>query len=93
MQLTPNHTYNAGRPWDSYAFAATKSFNPAAKGLSALYAQAACGAAESAEDVLLELQVPFWIGADDVHVDIGEQQLHVSVRNTFCFSRTYWTSR
>ncbi|DBA99584.1 hypothetical protein WJX82_005130 [Trebouxia sp. C0006] len=48
---------------------------------------------ESADDVLLEIQVPFWIDADDVRVDIGEQQLHVYVRNTFCFCRTYWTNR
>lgn len=51
------------------------------------------GHAESEEDVQLELQVPFWIDANDVHIDIGEHQLQVSVRNTFCFSRTYWTSR
>lgn len=50
-------------------------------------------AAESADDVLLEIQVPFWIDADDVRVDIGEQQLHVYVRNTYCFCRTYWTNR
>ena len=37
--------------------------------------------------------MPFWIDANDVHIDIGEHQLQVSVRNTFCFSRTYWTSR
>lgn len=51
------------------------------------------GYAESEEDVQLELQVPFWIDANDVHIDIEEHQLRVSVRNTFCFSRTYWTSR
>lgn len=51
------------------------------------------GHAESEEDVQLELQVPFWIDASDVHIDIEEHQLRVSVRNTFCFSRTYWTSR
>lgn len=37
--------------------------------------------------------MPFWIDAKDVHIDIEEHQLQVSVRNTFCFSRTYWTSR
>ena len=49
--------------------------------------------AETNDDVLLEVQVPFWIEASDVHVDIGEQQLQVSVRNTLCFCRTYWTNR
>ena len=51
------------------------------------------GHLESEEDVQLELQVPFWIDANDVRVDIGEHQLKVSVRNTFRFSRTYWMSR
>lgn len=37
--------------------------------------------------------MPFWIDTDDVRIDIGEQQLKVYVRNTFCFSRTYWMSR
>ena len=52
-----------------------------------------CNHAESEEDVQLELQVPFWIDANEVHIDIGEHQLKVSVRNTFCFSRSYWISR
>lgn len=51
------------------------------------------GPAESQDDVQLEIQVPFWIDGSDVHVAIGEHQLHVGVRNTICFSRTYWTSR
>ena len=51
------------------------------------------GHAESQDDVQLEMQVPFWIDSSDVHIDIGEQQLRVSVRNTFCFFRTYWISR
>ncbi|KAL3154051.1 hypothetical protein ABBQ32_013597 [Trebouxia sp. C0010 RCD-2024] len=47
---------------------------------------------ESQNDVQLEMQVPFWIDGSDVHIAIGEQQLHVAVRNTICFSRTYWMS-
>ncbi|KAL3140047.1 hypothetical protein ABBQ38_004327 [Trebouxia sp. C0009 RCD-2024] len=51
-----------------------------------------CMTKQSQDDVQLEIQVPFWIDGSDVHVAIGEHQLHVGVRNTICFSRTYWTS-
>ena len=62
-------------------------------GVAFLHSISLFGNAESQDDVQLEVQVPFWIDSSDVHIDIGEQQLRVSVRNTFCFLRTCWISR
>ena len=49
--------------------------------------------ADSGSDILMEIPVPFYIDASDVHVDIGAERLQVSVRNTLAFSRTYWRPR
>eukprot|EP00887_Chlorella_sp_A99_P002814 scaffold6.g2814.t1 len=45
---------------------------------------------ENADDVVLELTLPFWIEAEDVRVDVGERELDVAVRNTLRVRRTYW---
>ena len=49
--------------------------------------------ADSGNDILMEIPVPFYIDASDVHVNIGVDRLQVSVRNTLAFSRTYWKHR
>ncbi|PSC71468.1 heat shock [Micractinium conductrix] len=45
---------------------------------------------ETEDDVLLELELPFWIDAEDCRVEFGERQLSVDVRNTLRLERTYW---
>ena len=44
-------------------------------------------------DVLLEVDVPFWICPEDVTVRIMPDRLHVSVRNELSLCRTYWHNR
>lgn len=43
--------------------------------------------------MLLELELPFWIDAEDCRVEFGERQLSVDVRNTLRLERTYWRNR
>ncbi|KAL4457675.1 hypothetical protein ABPG75_012540 [Micractinium tetrahymenae] len=45
---------------------------------------------ETEDDVLLELELPFWIEREDVAVDFGHDRLRVGVRNTLQLARTYW---
>lgn len=49
-----------------------------------------CCPAETDDDVVLEFVLPFWIEAEDVHVEFGEQELVVEVSNTLLVRRTYW---
>ena len=48
--------------------------------------------AETADDVLVEVELPFWIDAEDVCVRFGEARLEVEVHNTMRLHRTYWRS-
>lgn len=50
-------------------------------------------AAETQDDVLLELELPFWIEREDVAVEFGREQLRVGVHNTLQLMRTYWRDR
>lgn len=50
-------------------------------------------AAEAEDDLLLELELPFWIEHDAVGVAFGERQLAVDVRNTLRLRRTYWRNK
>ena len=43
--------------------------------------------------MILEVELPFWIDADDVAVEFGERQLALTVRNTLHVRRTYWRNR
>lgn len=45
---------------------------------------------DSDDDVLLNFEVPFWIDADDVRVDITEEGIIVEVRNELFVKRTFW---
>ena len=49
--------------------------------------------AESDTDVLLEVDLPFWIYPDDVSVRILPDQLHITVRNELSLTRTYWQNK
>lgn len=49
--------------------------------------------AETIDDVVLELQLPFWIEAGDVRVRITERELRVDVRNTLHLRRSFWRNR
>jgi len=42
------------------------------------------------EDVVLHMELPFWIDPEDVYVRFGEEELEVHVRNTLHLRRTYW---
>ncbi|KAI3436650.1 hypothetical protein D9Q98_006066 [Chlorella vulgaris] len=44
-------------------------------------------------DVLLEVELPFWIDPEDVNVRFTEHELVASVRNTLNLRRTYWRNR
>ena len=47
---------------------------------------------ETDEDVLLQIELPFWIDPEDVRVDIGEVDVTVEVRNAYSLKRRYWRS-
>lgn len=49
--------------------------------------------AESDADVLLEVDLPFWICPEDVTVRILPDRMLVSVRNELSLCRTYWQNR
>ncbi|KAK9810351.1 hypothetical protein WJX72_009272 [[Myrmecia] bisecta] len=48
---------------------------------------------ESDDDVLLELEVPFWTDAEDVKVRFLADQLRVDVRSSLSVTRSYWRAR
>jgi hypothetical protein len=48
---------------------------------------------ETEDDVILEMNLPFWIDASDVRVDVTETDLTIDVRNTVHLHRTYWRNR
>lgn len=52
-----------------------------------------CPAAESSTDAALELNVPFWIEADDITVDILPNSLCVNIRNELDLRRACWQNR
>ena len=54
-----------------------------------------CGgcAAETDDDVTMELELPFWTDAGDVRVTITSCGVSVEVRNTLSIQRTYWRNR
>ncbi|KAL4442949.1 hypothetical protein ABPG77_008440 [Micractinium sp. CCAP 211/92] len=45
---------------------------------------------ETQDDVLLELELPFWIEQEDVSVQFGADRLRVGVRNTLQLARSFW---
>lgn len=45
---------------------------------------------EGDDDVILQIELPFWIDDNDVRVRIDEHQLVVNVRGSLHFHRTYW---
>ena len=45
---------------------------------------------DSEDDVLLSFELPFWIEADDVRVDITGEGVDVKVRNELSVRRTFW---
>ncbi|KAI7845861.1 hypothetical protein COHA_000595 [Chlorella ohadii] len=45
---------------------------------------------ETQDDVIMEIELPFWIDPEDVSVRFGERELAVAVRNTLHLRRTYW---
>ena len=49
--------------------------------------------AESDADVMLEVELPFWIEAEDVRVQIAPDSLHVGVRNELNLQRSCWLNR
>lgn len=49
--------------------------------------------ADTESDVLLEVELPFWIDPEDVNVRFTENELVASVRNTLNLRRTYWRNR
>ena len=49
--------------------------------------------AETDDDVMLELELPFWIDAGDVRVSVTSLGVSVEVRNTLSIQRTYWRNR
>ena len=49
--------------------------------------------AESEGDVLMEIDLPFWVYPEDVDVRFLPDSLQVSVRNELRLSRTYWQPR
>jgi len=49
--------------------------------------------AEDKDNVILEVELPFWIEAEDVDVSIGSHHLLVRVKNQLSLSKTYWRNR
>ena len=49
--------------------------------------------AETADDVTMEIDLPFWIDAGDVCVKITSVGIAVDVRNTLSIRRTYWRNK
>ena len=47
---------------------------------------------EGEEEVLVQVELPFWIDPGDVLVDIDERRLRVEVKNTLRLERRYWRS-
>ena len=45
---------------------------------------------EAEEEVVVQIELPFWIDADDVRVEVGPAALGVHVRNTLALRRAYW---
>lgn len=45
---------------------------------------------ETDEDAIVQLELPFWIDADDVEVDITEYAMEIRVKNTVNLRRQYW---
>ena len=45
---------------------------------------------EGEDDVILQIEVPFWIDPDDVSVEIDELGIDVKVRNDASVKRTFW---
>ena len=45
---------------------------------------------ESTDEVVFELEVPFWIDAEDVDVRVTLTHLEVNVRNQYRIKRTFW---
>lgn len=43
------------------------------------------------DEVLLELKVPFWIDAEDVHVEFSKTKVEIWVRNHLYVARSFWT--
>ena len=58
--------------------------------ITAFYFCYAHGVAELDGEVILELEVPFWIEAEDITVDIDDTGLHLSVRSHFDVKRRFW---
>lgn len=48
---------------------------------------------ENADDVIFELDVPFWIDAEDVDVRITDRHLTVRVRNEYDVRREFWRNK
>ena len=45
---------------------------------------------ESTDDVVMELDTPFWTDPEDVSVDIKDCDVSVNVRGSLDMRRTYW---
>ena len=54
-----------------------------------------CGgcAAETDNDVMMDIELPFWIEPSDVRVGITPLGVSIEVRNTLSIQRTYWRNR
>ena len=48
---------------------------------------------ETGDDVTIEIDLPFWIDASDIYVNITSLSITVDVRNTLSIRRTYWRNR
>jgi len=45
---------------------------------------------ESTDDVVMEIQLPFWIDTEDCKVDITKEGITIDVRNQLNIKRTFW---
>lgn len=45
---------------------------------------------ETESDVILQIELPFWIDANDVKVGFGEEEIDITVRNNLYLRRRYW---
>ena len=50
-------------------------------------------AAETDDDVMMDIELPFWTDASDVRVSITPVAVSIEVRNTLSIHRTYWRNR
>jgi len=48
---------------------------------------------ETDDDVMMDIELPFWIDASDVRVSINSSGVSIEVRNTLSIQRTYWRNR